>query len=156
MVQHHTALETVTALFWVHDIVLIRRLLPSFWGMLLHRHTWHDHVDINNSEHAITTTSLNPYKFQFFTSSIRWLDGPGLESDQGSEISSSPKASAPALGPTKPPTQWGPGFLLEVKRLGRAVSHSPSSMCHQHGVVTLEQQIILYHIYFELETWRLH
>jgi hypothetical protein len=70
MVQHHTALKTVIALFWVHDTVLIRKLLSSFGRKLLHRNTCHDHVNINNSEHDMTTPSLNPNIFQFVTSSI--------------------------------------------------------------------------------------
>jgi hypothetical protein len=70
VVEHHTALKIVIALFWVQDTVLIRRLLPTFSRKLLHRHTWHDHVNTINSEHSMTSPSLNSYIFQFVASSI--------------------------------------------------------------------------------------
>jgi hypothetical protein len=50
------------------------------------------------------------------------LDGPGIESRWRRDFQ---RPSSPALGPTQPPVQWGPGN--GVKRPGRGVDHPPPS-----------------------------
>jgi hypothetical protein len=50
------------------------------------------------------------------------LDGPGIESRWGRGF---PHPSRPALGTTKPPTQWVPCLTLGIKRSGLVVDRPP-------------------------------